>query len=87
LVLLAIPLTWRRMVLVTAVLAGFVLLLSLPLARGFYALGLPRSELDITLLIAGFRSRFDRGLLGDLSPARPAATPGGSQRPRPAARP
>jgi membrane protease YdiL (CAAX protease family) len=86
LVLLAIPLTWRRMVLVTAVLAGFVLLLSLPLARGFYALGLPRSELDITLLIAGFGVASIVGFWV-ISRRRPAATPGGSQRPRPAARP
>jgi cation-transporting ATPase E len=53
LVLLAIPLTWRRMVLVGAVLAGFVLLFPLPVVRRFYALELPRSELGITLAAAG----------------------------------
>ena len=52
LVLLAIPLTWRRIVLVGAVLAGFVLLFPLPAVRGFYALELPRSGLTSTLLIA-----------------------------------
>jgi cation-transporting ATPase E len=53
LVLLAIPLTWRRMVLVGAALAGFALLFPLPALRGFYALELPRGELGIALLIAG----------------------------------
>jgi cation-transporting ATPase E len=54
LVLLAMPLTWRRMALVSAMVAGFVLLFPLPVVRGFYALELPRSELGITVLIAGF---------------------------------
>jgi cation-transporting P-type ATPase E len=53
LVLLAIPLTWRRMLLVGGALAGFVLLFPLSTVRGFYALELPRGELVITLLIAG----------------------------------
>jgi cation-transporting ATPase E len=53
LVLLAIPLTWRRMLLVGAALAGFALLFPLSTVRGFYALELPRGELVITLLIAG----------------------------------
>jgi len=53
LVLLAIPLTWRRMLLVGAALAGFALLFPLSPVRGFYALELPRGELVITLLIAG----------------------------------
>ncbi len=53
LVLLAIPLTWRRMLLVGAALAGFALLFPLPVLRGFYALELPRGELGIVLLIAG----------------------------------
>ena len=52
LVLLAIPLTWRRMLLVGAALAGFVLLFPLPVVRDFYALQLPQSELQTTLLIA-----------------------------------
>jgi cation-transporting P-type ATPase E len=53
LVLLAIPLTWRRMLLVGAALAAFAMLFPLPAVRGFYALELPRSELGIALLIAG----------------------------------
>jgi cation-transporting ATPase E len=52
LVLLAIPLTWRRIVLVGAALAGFALLFPLPAVRSFYALELPRGELGLTLLIA-----------------------------------
>ena len=52
LVLLAIPLTWRRMLLVGAALAGFALLFPLPVLRGFYALELPRGELGIVLLVA-----------------------------------
>jgi cation-transporting ATPase E len=52
LVLLAIPLTWRRMLLVGAALAGFAILFPLPVLRRFYALELPRSELGVTLLIA-----------------------------------
>ncbi len=52
LVLLAAPLTWRRIVLVGAVLAGFVLLFPLPPVRRFYALQLPRSGLATTLVIA-----------------------------------
>ena len=53
LVLLAIPLTWRRMLLVAAALAGFALLFVLPPVRRFYALDLPRGELGIMLLVAG----------------------------------
>ena len=53
LVLLAIPLTWRRMLLVGAALAGFAMLFPLPAVRGFYALELPRADLGIVLLIAG----------------------------------
>jgi cation-transporting ATPase E len=52
LVLLAVPLTWRRIVLVAAVLAGFVLLFLVRVVRRFYALELPRSGLAIILLIA-----------------------------------
>ena len=52
LVLLAAPLTWRRIVLVGAVLAGFVLLFPVPAVRRFYALQLPRSGLGTTLVIA-----------------------------------
>ena len=52
LVLLAIPLTWRRILLVGAVLAGFVLLFPVPAVRRFYALQLPHSGLATTLVIA-----------------------------------
>jgi cation-transporting P-type ATPase E len=52
LVLLVIPLTWRRILLVGAVLAGFVLLLPVPAVRRFYALQLPHSGLATTLVIA-----------------------------------
>jgi hypothetical protein len=40
LVLQAIPLTWRRVALVSAVSAGFVLLFPVPAVRSFYALQL-----------------------------------------------
>jgi cation-transporting ATPase E len=52
LVLLAIPLTWRRILLVGAVIAGFALLFPVPSVRRFYALELPRTGLGFTLLIA-----------------------------------
>src|SRR5579864_9305011 len=52
LVLLAAPLTWRRLVLVGAVLAGFVLLFPIPAVRRFYELQLPHSGLATTLAIA-----------------------------------
>ncbi len=51
LVLLAVPLTWRRVVLVGAMLAGFVLLFPVRAVRSFYALELPRSYLGDTLFI------------------------------------
>ncbi len=51
LVLLAAPLTWRRILLVGAVLVGFVLLFPVPAVRRFYALQLPRSGLATTLII------------------------------------
>jgi len=52
LVLLAMPLTWRRIALVGGVIAGFALLFPVPAVRAFYALELPRGELGLTLLIA-----------------------------------
>src|SRR5215470_4217753 len=51
LVLQAIPLTWRRIVLVSAALAGFVLLFPVRVVRNFYALDVPRDALGQTLLI------------------------------------
>jgi cation-transporting ATPase E len=52
LVLLAAPLTWRRIVLVGTVLAGFALLFPVPAVRRFYALQLPHGEITTTLLVA-----------------------------------
>ena len=52
LVLLAMPLTWRRIVLVGGVVAATVLLFPVSAVRSFYALELPRSEIGVTLLIA-----------------------------------
>jgi cation-transporting ATPase E len=52
LALLAIPLTWRRIALLAAALAGFVLLFPVPAVRRFYALALPHGAIGSTLLIA-----------------------------------
>jgi cation-transporting P-type ATPase E len=52
LALLAMPLTWRRIVLIVAALAAFVLLFPVPAVRGFYALELPHGAIWSTLLIA-----------------------------------
>ena len=52
LALLAIPLTWRRIVLLVAALAAFVLLFPVPAVRHFYALALPHGAIGATLLIA-----------------------------------
>ena len=52
LALLAMPLTWRRIALVVAALAAFVLLFPVPAVRTFYKLELPRGAIGSTLLIA-----------------------------------
>jgi len=52
LALLAMPLTWRRIALVVAALAAFVLLFPVPAVRTFYKLELPFGALQGTLLIA-----------------------------------
>jgi hypothetical protein len=52
LALLAMPLTWRRIALLIAALAGFVLLFPVPAVRTFYALELPHGAIGGTLLIA-----------------------------------
>jgi cation-transporting ATPase E len=52
LALLAMPLTWRRIALLVAALAGFVLLFPVRAVRTFYALELPRGAVGSTLLIA-----------------------------------
>src|SRR2546430_10683151 len=51
LVILAQPLTWRRIVLVGLMIAGFVLLFPIPSVRDFYDLRLPNDALVGTLLI------------------------------------
>jgi hypothetical protein len=52
LALLAAPLTWRKIALVGAALAGFALLFPVPAVRRFYELQLPHSGLATTLIIA-----------------------------------
>ena len=52
LALLAMPLTWRRIALLAAALAAFVLLFPVRAVRTFYALELPRGAIGSTLLIA-----------------------------------
>ena len=54
LVLLAVPLTWRRATLVGAVLAGFGLLFPVRLVRTFYAVELPQHGLALTIMITTF---------------------------------
>ena len=56
LAMLAMPLTWRRIVLVGAAVAAFALLFPVPAVRHFYALDLPRSGLWVTLLVAALGS-------------------------------
>jgi cation-transporting P-type ATPase E len=51
LALLAMPLTWRRIALLIAALAAFVLLFPVPAVRTFYALELPHGAIGSTLLI------------------------------------
>jgi hypothetical protein len=52
LVLVALPLTWRRALIVGAVAIGFVLLFPFSAVRSFFALRLPTTTLAATLLIA-----------------------------------
>jgi cation-transporting ATPase E len=52
LTLLAMPLTLRKILLVAAMMSGFVLLFPLQGVRAFYELQLPHAYLGITLLIA-----------------------------------
>jgi cation-transporting ATPase E len=51
LVLVALPLTWRRVLLVGSVVVAFVLLFPIAWVRDFYALELPTKGLAATLLI------------------------------------
>jgi len=52
LALLAMPLTWRRIALLVAAVAAFILLFPVPFVRNFYALELPHGAIGGTLLIA-----------------------------------
>jgi cation-transporting ATPase E len=52
LILLALPLTWRRLLLVGSVMVGFALLFPVPGLRRFYALEVPADGLWITMLLA-----------------------------------
>ncbi len=52
LILIAVPLTWRRLLLVGGVSAGFVALFPLGAVRSFYALELPSPILGATFVIA-----------------------------------
>jgi len=61
LALLAMPLTWRRIALLAAALAAFVLLFPVPAVRRFYALALPDGAIGGTLLIAALGAA---GLVG-----------------------
>ncbi len=72
LVLLAMPLTWRRVMLVAAALAGFVLLFPAPAVRHFSALELPRGELGLTLLVATVGAAALTGSWIRTRPQRPA---------------
>jgi cation-transporting ATPase E len=49
-VLVALPMTWRRVLLIGGILAGFVALFPLPFVRHFYALELPHGMLSVSLL-------------------------------------
>jgi hypothetical protein len=51
LVILALPLTWRRTVLVSLMIGGFVLLFPSAAVRKFFALELPTDVLGATILI------------------------------------
>jgi hypothetical protein len=53
LLILALPLTWRRALLVAAMLGAFVLLFPISLVRNFYALTLPHHAVGDALLIGG----------------------------------
>jgi hypothetical protein len=76
LALLAMPLTWRRIALLIAALAAFVLLFPVPAARRFYALALPHGAIGSTLLIAALGAAA-LALLGPLRRARPRTSHGG----------
>jgi cation-transporting ATPase E len=53
LTMMAVPLTWRRNLLVAGAIASFALLFTADSLRRFYALALPGGELWLTLLIGG----------------------------------
>jgi cation-transporting ATPase E len=62
LTLLALPLTWRRTLLVGAMIAGFALLFPAAAVRHFYELDLPHGMLGLTLLIAALGAAALTGL-------------------------
>jgi cation-transporting ATPase E len=51
LIVLALPLTWRKVLLVSLMIAGFVLLFPFEVIRSFFALELPNQYLGQTVLI------------------------------------
>jgi len=71
LALLAMPLTWRRIVLLIAALAGFALLFPVPAVRTFYALELPHGAIGSTLLIAALGAAALAGFWALSPSARP----------------
>jgi len=81
LALLAMPLTWRRIALLIAALAGFALLFPVHAVRTFYELEQPRGALSSTLLIAALGSAALTGFWalshrpGRGPPRRPASDP------------
>ena len=52
LLLLAVPLTWQRLMLIASMIAGFVLLFPLPVVRRFYELQLPPGYVSSTAPVA-----------------------------------
>jgi cation-transporting ATPase E len=62
LVLLATPLTWRRILLIAAVAAGFMLLFLSRAVRQFYALDLPQRELGLMLVVTAIGAVMLAGL-------------------------
>jgi hypothetical protein len=81
LILVALPLTWRRGLVTAAVLAGFVALFPLAFVRQFYALGLLHGMLGVSLLSGAIGvtlltllwvvlNRYETRAPVDLSPSR-----------------
>jgi hypothetical protein len=78
LTLLAVPLTWRRSMLVAEMIAAFALLFPAAAVRHFYALALPGHGLWLMLLISAAGSGLVVGIWRAVSrPDRATRTPGG----------